>query len=114
MSAIPANWTWKDHYKGSTFTPKNIKFNFDITGAIITCQLRRSQGSSVIYEWKTGVNITVINLLTGEIVLNQIYKFNIPAGNYVFDVEYDHPALQNNQTHIKGTLRVIQDITIPI
>lgn len=113
MSAIPSNWTWNDHYKGSTFTPKNIKFNFDITGATITCQLKLQKGSSVIYEWKTGVNITVISLLTGQIVLNQINEFKPVAGDYVWDMQILF-ADGTSQTYLKGTQKVHPDITVVI
>lgn len=110
MSAIPAVWNWKDHYKGSTFTPKNIKFNFDINGATITCQLKAGQGSNLTYEWKTGVNITVVNSVTGEIVLNKIKEFKPPAGNYIWDLQVKFSD-GTGQTYLKGTQNVIQDVT---
>ena len=110
MSAIPSDWTWKDHYKGSTFASKKIKFNFDITGATINCQLKLGQGTNVIYEWKTGINITVLNILTGEIALNQINEFNPAANNYIWDLQIKF-ANGTSQTYIKGTQKVIQDIT---
>lgn len=106
MSVIPSNWNWKDHYKGSTFSSKKIKFNFDITGATITCQLFAQQGSSVIYEWKTGVNITVLDLLTGEIVLNQINEFKQNQGNYVYSVKVKFPD-NRVETYLKGTLKIV-------
>jgi hypothetical protein len=111
MSVIPAVWKWKDHYKGSTFTPKNIKFNFDITGAVITCQLKASQGSGVIKEWKTNVNITVIDLLTGEIVLNQIDEFKPNAGSYIWDLQIKFSDGTGN-TYLRGSQQVVQDITV--
>lgn len=110
MSVIPSVWKWKDHYKGSTFTPKNIKFNFNITGAVITCQLKAPQGSLVTYEWKTGVNITVVNLLTGEIVLNQINEFKPSAGGYIWDLQIKFVDGTGN-TYLKGSQQVVQDIT---
>lgn len=113
MSVIPAFWKWQAHYKGSTFTPKNIKFNFDITGATITCQLRWAKGSSIIYEWKTAINITVGDLLTGEIVLNQINEFGPLAGSYVWDLQIKY-ADGTGDTYLTGTQEVIQDITITV
>ena len=86
MSIIPQIKSRKDHYKGSTLLPLNIKFNFDITGATITCTVRAVQGSSIIYEWKTGINITIVNLVTGEIILNQIDEFNPAVGNYIHSI----------------------------
>jgi hypothetical protein len=113
MSVIPAICNFKDHYKGSTFTARKIKFNFNITGAIITCQIRQQPGSPIIYEWKTGVNITVLDYLTGEIVLNQIEDFKPIAGNYVSDVQVKF-ANGTIQTYLKGGLRVFQDVTVTI
>lgn len=113
MSAIPAVWNWKDHYKGSTFASKSIKFNFNITGAIINCQLKAGQGSFITYEWKTGLNITIINPLTGEIVLNQINDFDAPAGSYIWDLQVKF-ANGTSQTYIKGTQKVIQDISFTL
>ena len=113
MSAIPAVWNWKDHYKGSTFASKSIKFNFDITGATINCQLKAGQVSFITYEWKTGLNITVINPLTGEIVLNQINDFAPEAGSYIWDLQVKF-ANGTSQTYIKGTQKVIQDISFTV
>jgi hypothetical protein len=106
MSAIPSIWNWKDHYKGSTFTPKKIKFNFDLTGALVTCQIFAQQGSSIIYEWKTGVNINVINLATGEIALNQINEFKPVVGNYVYNLRVKF-ADGTSQVYIKGNQKVV-------
>ena len=113
MSAIPSLWDWKDHYKGSTFASKKIKFNFDITGATIICQLKAGLGTIITYEWKTGINITVINSLTGEIVLNQINEFNPTAGSYIWDLQVKF-SNGTSQTYIKGTQKVIQDITFTV
>jgi len=110
MSLLPGIWNWKDHYRGSTFKAKPIIFNFDITGAIIICQIRAIQGSSIIHEWKTGVNITVIDLLTGDIEFDQIDEFKPAAGNYVYDVKIKF-ADGTSDPYLKGTQKVIQNIT---
>lgn len=110
MSLQPENWTWKDHYNGSTFSAKNIKFNFDITGAVITCHLKSIIGN-VIYEWKTNLNITVLDLINGEIVLNQINKFRPSAGNYSWDLQINF-SNGSSETYLKGTQKVVQDITV--
>lgn len=112
MSAIPAEWKWSDHYKGSTFSPKKIKFNFDITGATIKCQLKWKQGGSIIaYEWITGTNITVVNALLGEVILDKINFFDIKTGDYIYDVQIIF-ADGTRETYIKGSQKIIQDITI--
>ncbi len=105
MSITPAVWNWKNHHRGSTFTPKKIKLNIDLTGAVVTCQIMAAGGSSVIQEWKTGVNITVLNLATGDIVLNQINEFKPVAGNYVWDLQVKF-ANGTAQTYLKGTQKV--------
>jgi len=112
MSAQPQIYNFQDHYKGSTLSPLAIKFNFSIVGATITCQIKTQSGSPVIHEWKTGVNITVVNDTTGEIVLEQVNKFNPAAGNYVYDLQIDFGD-GTSQSYIKGNLKVIQDITVP-
>jgi hypothetical protein len=113
MSAQPQIYNFKDHYKGSTLSPLAIKFNFDITGAEIICQIRTQANSPIIHEWKSGVNITVTNLLTGEIVLQQVNEFNPAAGNYVYDLQIKFVD-GTSQSYMKGSLKVIQDITVKV
>jgi len=107
---IPAEYNLKNHYKGSTFAPIGIKFNFDITGATLICQIKKDENWQYIHQWKTGENITVIDLETGHISLNQILNFDAPAGNYVFDFQINY-ANGTSQTYIKGNLKIVQDIT---
>ena len=52
----------------------------------------------------------VLNILTGEIALNQINEFNPAANNYIWDLQIKF-ANGTSQTYIKGTQKVIQDIT---
>jgi hypothetical protein len=110
MSELPGIYNFKDHYRGSTFRELSIKFNFDVTGAVITCQIRPQANGTIIHEWKTGVNITVNDLVTGDIVLQRILKFEPLARNYVYDLQILF-ADGTGDTYIKGTLKVIQDIT---
>jgi hypothetical protein len=110
MSAIPGLYNFNDHYKGSTFSPLNVKFNFDITGAVIVCQIKKEIEAVVIHEWKTGDNITVVDLETGEIVLEQIDEFNASAGVYQYDLQIKFVD-GTCQTYIKGTVKVIDDIS---
>jgi hypothetical protein len=111
MSLIPTIYNLKDHYKGSTLHPLHIKFNFDITGATIICQVKSIQCPKIIHEWKTGLNITTIDALNGEVVLNQVNKFNPLAGNYVYDLQIDFED-GTSESYMKGCLKVIQDITV--
>ena len=110
MSVIPEICNFKPHYKGSTFSPRHIKFNFNITGASILCQIRQRPNQTIIHEWKTGVNITVIDLLTGEIVLNQINSFSPNAGLYQYDLQISFID-GTNQTYLKGSVEVTQDLS---
>jgi len=112
MSLQPQTYNLPDHYRGSTLSPLTIKFNFPITGATIISQIKAQSGSSVIHEWKTGVNITVVNATTGEIVLQQKDLFAPAAGNYVYDLQINFSE-GTSQTYLKGSLKVIQDITVP-
>lgn len=113
MSAIPEILPEKLHYKGSTFRAISIKYNYDMTGCTFLCQIKSALGSSVIHEWKSGVNITVVDITIGHIILDKIYKFNPTAGKYVFDIEVDKPSAQVNESFIRGSIKVIQDISVP-
>ena len=111
MSALPQIYNFPDHYKGSTFNATSFVFNFPITGATFLCQLKNSaRDTQVVYEWKTGVNITVVDALTGSIVLNQINKFDKPKGSYVYDLQIDFGD-GTSQTYVKGTLLIHQDVS---
>jgi len=110
MSVIPSIHNLKDHYKGSTLSPLGLKFNSDLTGAVVVCQIRKDFKSTVVHEWKTGVNITVVDLLTGEIVLNQVNEFKPEAGIYMYDLQITFVD-GTCQTYIKGSITVVQDIT---
>lgn len=112
MSIIPARYDFKDHYRGSTFASIPLKFNFDLTGATIVCQIKPQVGAPFIHEWRTGTNITVNNLLTGDIILQKINDFAPQARSYVYDLEIDFPNGEN-ETYMTGKLTVIQDITTP-
>lgn len=113
MSAIPAILPEILHYKGSDFNAISIKYNFDMTGYSFLCQIKPVGGGVTVHEWKTGVNITVVNAAIGHIILNGIYKFKPAAGNYIFDIETDNPLAQKNQSFIRGSIKVIQDISNP-
>jgi hypothetical protein len=105
MSAQPQKYNFKDHYRGSTLSPLGIKFNFSIVGAEIICQIKANANTSIIHEWKTGTNITVVNAATGEIVLQQVNKFNPAAGNYVYDLQINFGD-GTSQSYMKGNLKV--------
>lgn len=111
MSVIPAEYNFQDHYKGSTFNDIPIVFNFDITGATILCQIKKSENDSVIvYEWKTGTNITVVNASIGSISLNKVNIFDKPKGKYVYDLQIIFSD-GTSETYLKGAINIIQDIS---
>jgi hypothetical protein len=113
MSAQPQTYNFQDHYKGSTLSPLAIKFNFDITGAEIICQVRQQPNHPIVHEWKTGTNITVVNAVTGEIVLQQVNEFKPNAGAYIYDLQIKFVD-GTNQTYMKGSLTVVQDISVKV
>ena len=110
MSLIPAIYNFEHHYKGSSLLPLHIKTNFDITGAIIICQIKPEVNATAIHEWKTGVNITIVDALSGEFRLNQIDVFDPEAGKYIYDLQITF-ADGTSETYMKGKICVIQDIT---
>jgi hypothetical protein len=113
MSVIPAIYNLQTHYKGSSFLPLRIKLNFDITGAEIICQIKKDVDTPPVYEWITGTNITIIDALTGEFILNQINVFNPEPCRYIYDLQV---TLANGtcQTYLKGKIKVVQDITVEV
>jgi hypothetical protein len=113
MSVIPGTYNFRDHYKGSTFSPLHIKFNFNLTGSTIICQIKHLPTSAILHEWRTGVNISVLDLPTGEIILNQINKFSPQIGNHVYDLQIDFGD-GTSQTYMEGSVKVHQDVTVPI
>ena len=110
MSIIPAIYNFEYHYKGSSILPLHIKTNFDITGAIITCQIKLEANTPAIHEWKTGTNITIISAITGEFTLNQVDVFDPEPGKYIYDLQITF-ADGTSETYMKGKICVIQDIT---
>lgn len=111
MSVIPATYNLPDHYKGSTLSPVSIVFNFDITGANILAQIKKSETDTVvIHAWQTGLNITVVDPLIGSIVLNQVNTFSANTGNYHYDLQVNF-ANGTNFTYLKGTLKIHQDVS---
>lgn len=110
MSVIPVKYDFKDHYRGSTFAALPIKFNFDITGATVLCQIRKQGIGEIIHEWETGSNISVNNLLTGDIVLQKIKEFSPKPQNYEYDIRIKF-ANENVETYVKGFLKVIQNVS---
>lgn len=111
MSVIPKVYNLAPHYKGSSFSPLHIKLNFDITGAVIICQIKPDVDSPAIHQWITGTNITVIDAPTGEFVLDQINSFNPNPCRYIYDLQVTL-ANGTSQTYLKGKIKVIQDITV--
>lgn len=111
MSVIPVIYNFKNHYKGSSFLALRVKLNFDITGATILCQIRPDINSTPVHEWRTEINITIINASIGDFVLNQINSFDPPPCRYIYDLQV---VLANgtSQTYLRGKLKVIQDITV--
>jgi len=111
MSVIPVIYNLQNHYKGSSFSPLRIKLNPDITGAVILCQIKPDVDTTPVHEWKTDINITVIDALTGEFVLNQINSFDPEPCRYIYDLQITF-ANGTSQTYMKGKMKVIQDITV--
>lgn len=111
MSVIPAVYHLQNHYKGSSFSPLHIKLNFDITGAVILCQIKHDVDSQAVHQWITGTNITIVDASTGEFILNQIDSFDPPPCRYIYDLQVTL-ANGTSQTYLKGKMKVIQDITV--
>jgi len=110
VGVIAAIYNFPTHRRGDTFTDKNIKFNFDITGADILVQFRTNTKGSAVFEWRTGVNITVLDATNGEIVLNQTV-LNPPAQRYYYDLQITF-ANGVRFTYLTGQMLITQDISM--
>jgi hypothetical protein len=105
MSVIPKIHHLEEHYNGSTFSPVKFKFNFSVLGAEVICKIRNASSLEVVYEWLIGKNITVVDVEAGEVVLEQIDGFQLPEGNYVYDIKIIF-ADGNVQTYLKGEVPI--------
>ncbi len=111
MSFIPAKYDFPDHYKGTTLCSKQFDFNFDITGVDILCQIKKKPtDKDFIYSWESGVNITIIDSLSGIFVLDQVNEFNKPVGEYCYDLRLFFPD-GTNFVYIQGGFRIVQNIS---
>jgi hypothetical protein len=112
MSVIPGTYNLQDHYRGSSLSPLRIRLNFDITGATIISQIKQDTNTTPVHEWKTGVNITVVDASIGEFILNQVDVFDPEPCRYIYDLQVILASGQS-ETYLRGKLKVIQDITVP-
>jgi len=105
MSVIPKIYNFNEHYNGSTFSAIKIKFNFSILNAEVIVKIRNVATLEVVFEWSIGKNITVVDIATGDIVLNQINAFSLAEGKYIYDLKIVF-INGDSQTYIKGEVPI--------
>lgn len=101
--------------KGDTFDEVNfsIKKNdvaIDLTGAIIRMQLRQVYGGVIFLNLTSVANagITITNAAGGLFKINE-QVIDIPAFNYIFDIEFIYDDLV--KTYISGNFIITNDVT---
>jgi hypothetical protein len=116
---IPQVYNITDQYKGDSFGGVDFqvidavtKVPIDFTGATMRCQFRKGNAKgAVVKDITTGNGITVTDAVNGEFTIDG-FDITFAAGVYFYDI----PTVFSNlviTTYIKGTLTVIQDVTIP-
>jgi len=107
MSIIPQIYNLPDHYSGSTMDDFFVRFNFDITNHTVKCYIRQDYNIPPILKWE-GANVVKID--ANNIRMIGPDRFAPNPGLYKYDLELIDNA-NKSQTWLKGTLRVIKDIT---
>jgi hypothetical protein len=92
-----------------TFVPMNL------TGYSVSSKLKTSPTGSSFFEFKTSDNtITIPNPLTGIILFMPVKKLNLPAQQYMFDVELISPDGDVTTIYDQSnpfSWKILQDIT---
>jgi len=102
--------------KGDTFeeVPFEIKVNTiakDLTGAIIKMQLRKEYDGVIGLSLTSVANagITITDAVNGLFKINK-QIINIPAYNYIYDIEI-HFSATDVKTWISGKFLILNDVT---
>ena len=115
----PQVYNITDQYKGDSFGGVDFqvldaitKVPIDFTDATMRCQFRRGKATgAVVKDITIGNGITIVNAVNGEFSIDA-FDITFSAGVYFYDI----PTVFSDDvivTYIKGTLTVIQDITVP-
>ena len=116
---IPEVYNITKQYKGDSFGGVDFqvvdavtKVPIDFTGATMRCQFRRGSATGAIVKDITiGNGITVTDAVNGEFSIDG-FDINFSIGIYFYDIPTVFSGVVAN-TYIKGTLTVIQDVTVP-
>lgn len=100
---------WRNDSWAQTFAITANDVAVDLSGSTILIQVRTKPTSTdVVLSLVTGTSITIGGVGKNEITLNKIV--DIPAGNYVYDMNVTFPS-GLVKTYIWGTFLVQEDIT---
>jgi len=78
----------------------------DLTDAIIKMQVRKDAGTPIIFE----PTITITNASTGSCEIDE-QIFNVCAGVYKYDIEFQLPSGEVKSDWIYGIFEITNDIT---
>ena len=115
--AEPAMYNFPNSYKNDGLSAFNLKLKYasgaliDLTGSSVSMQLKNGVGVAM-WEFSTtpGANTLLSILPDGIIQFPAINSWDIPASEYNYDLQVtDNTGFV--RTYIKGTWKVVQDIT---
>lgn len=115
----PQVYNITDQYKGDSFGGVDFqvldaitKVPIDFTNATMRCQFRKgSEKGIIVRDITIGSGITVTDAVNGEFSIDG-FDITFSAGVYFYDIPTVFSGVVAT-TYIKGTLTVIQDITVP-
>ena len=113
---IASTYNFKPQTRGNTFdgvefTLENGSSPIDLTGVDIKMELRITENDpKPILTINIGDEIDIVSALDGIFKINDTWKVNIPAGEYVYDIKF-YFSPTKIRTYIKGIFPVTQNIT---
>lgn len=100
---------WRRDTWAQTFSITSNDVAVDLSGCTVLIQVRLKPASTdVLLTLQTGTSITIGGVGKNEITLNKLV--DIPAGNYVYDMNVTFPS-GLVKTYIWGSFLVQEDIT---
>jgi|TARA_R110002153_G_scaffold136200_1_gene286044 hypothetical protein len=114
----PANYNFKDRYKGDTSnavqftvteTISGVTTSVNLTGAVITMQIRKGSTNSLIKELNTVSGITIVDGTNGIFSVDS-FLLDIKPSQYHYDIQFNFVG-GVVKTYLKGIFNVVNDIT---
>ena len=98
-----------DFIKGDTFNSIKLTMPFDITDVKIEMQFKLRGGAQTVFSWSTEDD-TFEKISETEIIMKSRI-LNYSPNSYISDMQFTF-ANGVVVTHLKATLKIVQDITV--